>query len=85
MDLEQLDEIVHIIAIGDSGAVEGLFNKPGGRRFLETVVLMLVCGLPNTHEDHEDLFAAFHKGLDKIERRIKRQQEGREILRQIYC
>ena len=84
MDLEKLEQIVNIISKGDTGAVEGLFSKPGGRRFLESVVLMVVYSSPHMQEDKEDLFMAFRRGLDRIERRIKRQKEGQKILREVY-
>jgi ribosome-associated translation inhibitor RaiA len=84
MDIEKLDQIVDIISKGDTGAVEGLFSKPGGRKFLESVVLMVMCNLPHVQEDKEDLFIAFRRALDKIEKRIKRQKEGQKILRQVY-
>ncbi|MCW3111810.1 MAG: hypothetical protein JWR18_206 [Segetibacter sp.] len=84
MDIEKLDQIVNIISKGDTSAAEALFNKPGGRKFLESVVLMVVCNLPYVHEDKEDLFIAFHKALDKIENRIKHQKQGQKILMQAY-
>ncbi|MDQ6814369.1 MAG: hypothetical protein M3040_11570, partial [Bacteroidota bacterium] len=84
MDIEQIQQIANIISKGDTGAVEGLFNKPGGRKFLERIVLMLLCNTTPEQEDKEDVFVAFCKGLDKIEQRITRQKEGQKIIAQIY-
>lgn len=84
MEIEQLEEIANIISKGDTGAVEGLFNKPGGRKFFERVVLTVLYAIPREQEDKEDLFVAFCKGLDKIEKRIKRQKDGQTILKQVY-
>jgi len=84
MNPERLEQIINIISKGDTSAVEVLFNKPGGRQFLESIVLAVVCTLPSDQEDKEDLFVAFRKGLDKIEKRIKHQEIGEKILQEIY-
>jgi hypothetical protein len=84
MDTEKLEHIIHSISKGDASLVEALFKKPGGRKFLESLVLIVISRLPEMHEEKEDLFIAFRKGLDKLEKRIQHQKEGQKILRQIY-
>ena len=75
---------MNVVSKGDTTAIEGLFNKPGGRKFLERVILMVIYKLPYEQDDKEDLFMALRKALDKIEYRIKHQKEGQKILRQVY-
>lgn len=82
--MEKLEQIMDIVSKGDTTVIEGLFNKPGGRKFLERVILMVICNLPYLPEEKEDLFNASRKALDKIEYRIKHQKEGQKILRQVY-
>lgn len=84
MDAEKLEHIINIISKGDTTAAELLFNRPAGRKYLESIVLTLVCNLPYLEEEKEDLFIAFRKGLNKIEKRIKHQKEGQKILDRIY-
>ena len=84
MYIEKLEQIIHIIAKGDTSSVELLFNKPGGRKYLESIVLVVVSNLPYSQEEKVALFSAFMNALDKIEKRIKHQKEGQKILNQIY-
>jgi ribosome-associated translation inhibitor RaiA len=82
--MENLEQIMHIIAKGDTTSVELLFNKPGGRKYLESIVLVVISNLPYSQEEKVDLFSAFMNALNKIEKRIKHQKEGQKILNQIY-
>jgi ribosome-associated translation inhibitor RaiA len=84
MDIEKLEHIIHSISKGDTSVIEVLFKKPGGRKFLEGLVVIVISRLPYMQEEKEDLFIAFRKALDKIEKRIKHQKEGQKILQQIY-
>ena len=84
MYMENLEQIMHIIAKGDTTSVELLFNKPGGRKYLESIVLVVISNLPYSQEEKVDLFSAFMNALNKIEKRIKHQKEGQKILNQIY-
>jgi hypothetical protein len=84
MDTEKLQQIIKLISKGDTSAAEVLFDKPGGRKYLESIVLVVMGSLPHLQEDKEELFFAFLKGLDKIEKRIQHQKEGQKILRQVY-
>lgn len=80
MDPEKLENIVNIISKGDITAAEVLFEKPGGRKFLECIVLTVVCGMRADPEEKEDLFLAFRRALNKIEKRIYHQKQGQQIL-----
>lgn len=84
MQIEKLEQIIHLISKGDTSAAELLFNKPGGRKYFESIVLVVISNLPYSEDEKTDLFLAFIKALNKIEKRIKRQKEGQKILRQLY-
>ncbi|HEX8675915.1 MAG TPA: hypothetical protein VF700_01780 [Segetibacter sp.] len=84
MYIEKLEQIIRIIAKGDTSSVELLFNKPGGRKYLESIVLVVVSNLPYSQEEKVALFSAFINALGKIAKRIKHQKEGQKILNQIY-
>jgi ribosome-associated translation inhibitor RaiA len=84
MDTEKLEQIIHNISKGDTGLIEVFFKKPGGRKFFESLVLIVISRLPYEQEEKEDLFIAFRKALNKIEERIKHQKEGQKILQQVY-
>ena len=84
MYIEKLEQIIRIIAKGDTSSVELLFNKPGGRKYFESIVLVVVSNLPYSQEEKVALFCAFMNALDKIENRIKHQKEGQKILNQMY-
>ncbi len=84
MQIEKLEQIMHLISKGDTGSAELLFNKPGGRKYFESIVLVIISNLPYSREEKADLFIAFIKALNNIEKRIKRQKEGQKILRQLY-
>lgn len=84
MQIEKLEQLIRIIAKGDTASVELLFNKPGGRKYLESIVLVVISNLPCLQEEKVNLFTAFINVLDKIEKRIKHQKEGQKILNQIH-
>jgi ribosome-associated translation inhibitor RaiA len=84
MNREKLEHLIKMVSRGDTSAAEKLFSKPGGRKYLESMVLVVVSSLPDLQDEKEDLFIAFLKVLDKIEVRIKRQKEGEKILKQLY-
>lgn len=84
MQAEKLEQIMHLIAKGDTSSVELLFNKPGGRKYLESIVLVVISNLPHLQEEKVDLFVAFMNALNKIEKRIKHQKEGQKILNQVH-
>jgi hypothetical protein len=84
MESGKLDQIISVISKGDIQFAEALFSKPGGRKYLENIVLIMISTLPGEQHEKEDLFSAFAQGLDKIEHRLKHQKQGQKILRQIY-
>jgi len=63
MDREELDNIMRLISKGNTGAVEALFSQPGGRKYLERLVLVMVCTLPFEEQDKEDLLTTFQKAM----------------------
>jgi hypothetical protein len=85
MDSEKLENIINIISRGETSSAELLFERPGGRKYFETIILAIISTSPYAYEEKIDLFSAFLLGLDKIERRVQHQKEGEKILRQVYC
>lgn len=83
MELKSLRQLISLVSKGDTAAAEALFARPGGRKYIESIVLTVLCSVPELESEKEDLFFAFRKALDNIEKRIKRQKEGQEILDQI--
>ena len=84
MQIERLEQTIKLISKGDTTAAEALFSKPSGRKYFDSVVAIVISNLPYSAEEKEELFVAFMKGLNKIEKRIKRQKEGEKILKEIY-
>lgn len=84
MHIENLEEIIHLVSRGDTSATELLFDRPGGRKYFESIILIFVNNLPYQEEEKINLFGAIIEALNKIEKRIKRQKEGQQILRQVY-
>jgi hypothetical protein len=82
MEIERLEHILNVIVKGDIDIAGALFTKPGGRKFFESVVLVVICNLP--YEQKEELFNAFLEAMNKIEKRLERQQEGEKILGKIW-
>ena len=81
---DRLSIIIHKIAQGDTTFVEPFLRKPGGRKYLENITLILINTLPTYHlHEKEELYGAFIEILDKLEHRIARQQEGESILSKI--
>lgn len=83
MNEEKLACIIQTISKGDTGAAELLFSRPGGRKYFESLIAVVISNLPYGQDEKADLFIAFRTGLDKIEKRIRHQKEGQEILKQI--
>ena len=83
MDSDNLNQLISLISKGDTSAVESLFSKPSGRKYLETVVLIVINTMTTSDEEKEELFNAFRRALNTIEKRIRRQHEGQQILDQL--
>jgi hypothetical protein len=84
MYIENLDHLIKIISKGDTKPAEALFDKPGGRKHLESIVLIVITNLPYSTEEKEDLFRAFLQMLNNLETRIKHQKAGQKIIEQLY-
>jgi hypothetical protein len=84
MESGKLNQIISVISKGDIQFAEALFSKPGGRKYLENIVLIVISTLPGEQQEKEELFSTFVLGLDKIEHRLKHQKQGQEILREMY-
>jgi hypothetical protein len=80
MKFEEIEKIVRIASRGDTSEIESLFKRPGGRKFLETSILIMVNCLPVNEYDKRDYIKSFVQILDKMEERIKHQKRGEKIL-----
>jgi ribosome-associated translation inhibitor RaiA len=80
----KMRDLVNIISKGDTKTAEALFSKPGGRKYLENIVLVTLTTLPCSQEEKEESFMAFRSILNKIETRIRRQKQGQKILQQVF-
>jgi hypothetical protein len=81
---EHFEDMIRSISKGDTSMVEGFFCKPGGRKYLENIILILVNTLPQHYSEKKELYLGFIEVLDRMEHRIRRQKEGTEILRNVY-
>ena len=84
MDHQKVTNIINTISKGDLSFAESLFSKPGGRKYFENLVLIVLSNTPMDQDEKEELFFAFSKGLNKIVRRIKRQKDGQTILKEVF-
>lgn len=76
----RLEQLIEMIARGDTGFAERFFRKPGGRRYLENLTLILIGTLPHDRSEKEEMYVGFVEVLNRMEQRIHRQQEGDAIL-----
>ena len=79
-----MKDLINTIARGDTKIIESFFNKPGGRKYLENITLILINTLPNNARPKEELYAGFIEVLDKIEDRIQHQIKGQLILEKVF-
>ena len=77
---DHLEEAIRSIAKGDTRLAESFFRRPGGRRYLENISLILINTLVPHATEKEDMYLGFVEVLDQMEQRILRQLEGEEIL-----
>ncbi len=77
---EHLRDAVRTIAKGDTRLAESFFRRPGGRRYLENISLILINTLVPHSPEKEEMYRGFVEVLDKMEGRIHRQHEGEAIL-----
>ncbi len=81
---EHFRDIMRIVSKGDTSLVESFFRRPGGRKYLENITLILINALPHPIDEKEELYAGFVEVLDGMEQRIRRQKEGQETLENVF-
>lgn len=77
---DHLQDAIHHISKGDTRLAESFFLRPGGRRYLENISLILLNTLVPHSTEKEEMYRGFVQVLDHMEERILRQYEGDEIL-----
>lgn len=75
-----LNDAIRSIFKGDTRLAETFFRRPGGRRYLENLSLILLHTLLPHSTEKEEMYGGFVQVLDHMEDRILRQLEGEEIL-----
>ncbi|HEY1022712.1 MAG TPA: hypothetical protein VGE06_10400 [Flavisolibacter sp.] len=80
---QHLSDAIHAISKGDTGLAESFFRRPGGRRYLENLSLILLNTLLPHAAEKEEMYRGFVQVLDHMEERILRQLEGEEILEEV--
>ena len=77
---DHLRQAIRTIAKGDTSLAESFFLRPGGRRYLENISLILLHTLVPHTVEKDEMYLGFVEVLDHMEERISRQYEGEEIL-----
>ncbi|RYZ27363.1 MAG: hypothetical protein EOO10_12955 [Chitinophagaceae bacterium] len=77
---DHLRDAIRNIAKGDTRFAESFFLRPGGRRYLENISLILLHTLVPHSTEKEEMYQGFVEVLDHMESRIQRQYEGEAIL-----
>lgn len=77
-------DLIRVIGKGDTSLVESFFRRPGGRKYLENISLILINTLPHCYDEKEEMYLGFVEVLDRMERRIRRQKEGQEVLEDVF-
>lgn len=77
---EHLRDAICNIAKGDTGFAESFFRRPGGRRYLENISIILINTLAPHSTEKDEMYLGFVQVLDYMEERITRQLESEEIL-----
>jgi hypothetical protein len=80
---EHMNHILRAFRKGDTSGIESFFRRPGGRKYLENLTLILINTLPHQYEEKEELYLGFVEVLDQVEQHL-RQKEGGEILEGIF-
>lgn len=81
---ERYKDIIRSISKGDTSFAESFFQRPGGRRYLENISLILINTLVPHLEEKEEMYLGFVKVLDNMEKRIQRQKEGQAVLGEVF-
>ena len=77
---EHLNDAIRILSKGDTRFAESFFRRPGGRRYLENVSLILLNTLLPHSTEKEEMYRGFVQVLDRMEERILHQLQGEEIV-----
>lgn len=77
---DHLNDAIRRLSKGDTRLFESFFRRPGGRRYLENLSLILLNTLVPHSTEKEEMYYGFVQVLDHMEERILRQLEGEEIL-----
>jgi hypothetical protein len=81
---EQFKDMIRAISKGDTRLAESFFRRPGGRRYLENLSLILINTLAPHHTEKEEMYLGFVEVLDRMEESIRRQQEGQQVLENVF-
>jgi hypothetical protein len=81
---DNFDNIISTIAKGDTGLAESFLCRKGGRRYLENIMLILINTVAPYSNEKEEMWCGFVEVLNRMEQRIKRQQEGQQILNDTF-
>ena len=81
---DHLNDAIRTIAKGDTSLAESFFRRPGGRRYLENISLILLNTLVPHSTEREEMYMGFVQVLDHMEDRILRQCEGEVILEDAF-
>jgi hypothetical protein len=77
---ERLHNDIRNLSKGDTRFAESFFRRPGGRRYLENISLILLHTLLPHAPEKEEMYQGFVQVLDNMEERILHQLQGEEIL-----
>ncbi len=81
---EHFKHLIRTISKGDTSLAESFFRRPGGRKYLEHLTLILIHTLPQHYGEKEEMYMGFIEVLDHMEQRIQRQKEGQEVLETVF-
>lgn len=77
---KHLNDAILSLAKGDTSLAESFFRRPGGRRYLENLSLILINTLVPQSAQKKDMYLGFVEVLNHMEQRIEHQQQGAKIL-----
>jgi hypothetical protein len=77
---DHFDDMIRNISKGDTRFAESFFRRPGGRKYLENITLILINALAPQSGEKEEMYLGFVEVLDRMEQRLERQKEGEGIL-----
>lgn len=77
---EQFQRLIRTISKGDTSLAESFFRRPGGRKYLENLTIILLNTLAPHCPEKEEMYLGFVEVLDQMESRVQWQAEGEEIL-----